>query len=102
MGNHAIGVAFVAVAVAMAERRREGETALEILDQAADKSGVRGMDAEFDDDIMIGEPFANLIVEAFGEGETFAHGGDDDENERVETAFYEGPYLKFNKRYELC
>lgn len=85
----------VAVAEVAGERRREGETALEILDEAADRSEVRGMDAEFDDAGHEDGLFRSLLIEAFGEGDDFA---DDEEGER----FYDTCWTKFRKRYELC
>lgn len=94
MGNHSVGRAMVACATIAAERRKEGETALDILDLAAEQSEIRGMDAEFDDAFMPGEPMYNLVVEAFGGG-AFQ---DDEDGE----AFYEGPYSEFRQRYELC
>ena len=97
MGNHAVGRAFVAVATKISERRKEGETAIQILDEAADASDVRGMDAEFDDAIMPGEPMWDLIVEAFGDGQPFTINEDDDWD-----TFYDGPYTKFRERYGLC
>lgn len=103
MGNHAIGRAFVACAVMADKRRREGETALEILDEAADATEVRGMDAEFDDATMLGEPFCDLIIEAFGDpGDFKASYEDDDESEAAYERFYDGPYQAFRKRYQLC
>lgn len=102
MGNYAVGSAFVACAEIAAERRRPGETALEILDMAADKSGVRGMDAEFDDATMFGEPFCDLIIEAFGNHADFNPPYDDDEFEDAYERFYDGPYSAFRKRYDLC
>lgn len=102
MGNHTVGRAFVAVATSISARRKDGETALDILDQAADASEVRGMDAEFDDAIMPGEPMWDLIVEAFGEGKPFTIDEDLDDDEEGWDAFYDGPYAKFNARYGLC
>jgi hypothetical protein len=95
MGNHAVGRAMVAVAEVMADRRKPGETALDILDIAADKTEIRGADAEFDDAPDVDGPFRSLLIEAFGDGDTFE---DDDEGER----FYDKVYEPFNKRYELC
>lgn len=95
MGNHAVGKAMVAVAETAAERRKDGETALDILDMAADKSDIQGADAEFDDAIAPGTVMYGLIVEAFGEGASFD--GEDDEDR-----FYDGPYAAFQQRYGLC
>ncbi len=98
MGNHAVGRAFVAIATVANERRKEGESALDILDLAADQSEIRGADAEFDDAIEPGEPVFDLIIEAFGEGKVFTFGDDDEGWD----AFYDGPYAAFNQRYSLC
>jgi len=86
----------VACATIAADRRKEGETALDILDLAAEQSEVRGMDAEFDDAFMPGEPMYNLVIEAFGDG------GEYPDTEEGEEAFYDGPYSQFRKRYALC
>ncbi len=103
MGNHAVGRAFVACATIAAKRRREGETALEILDEAADASDVRGMDAEFDDATCFGEPFCDLIIEAFGDPDDFRSSyEDEDESEEAYIRFQNGPYEAFRNRYELC
>lgn len=85
----------VACAEIAAERRREGETALEILDMAADKSGVRGMDAEFDDAAYDDTPFRALLLEAFGEGY-------DAENDEWGDDFYDQVWKPFCERYNLC
>lgn len=100
MGNHAVGRAMVAVAEVAAERRKPGESAIDILDEAAERSEIRGMDAEFDDAIMPGEPMFDLIIEAFANGETFNL--EDDDNEDEWDRFYEGPYNAFRERYNLC
>lgn len=103
MGNHAVGRAFVAYAAAIAKRRREGETAIEILDEAAEASGVRGMDAEFDDATCFGEPFCDLIIEAFGNPDEFkAVYDDEEESEEAYIRFQNGPYDAFRNRYGLC
>ncbi|WP_439538720.1 hypothetical protein [Sphingomonas sp.] len=95
MGNHAVGAAMVACAEIAAERRRDGETALDILDMAADKSGVRGMDAEFDDAAYDDTPFRALLLEAFGadyDAEADEYGDD----------FYDAVWKPFSARYDLC
>lgn len=101
MGNHAVGRAMVACAEIAAERRKDGESALDILDMAADKSDVRGMDAEFDDAFLPGTPMFALVVEAFGEGQAFDE-PDEDDCDDFWDRFYDGPYAKFSERYELC
>lgn len=94
MGNHAVGRAMVAVAETLADRRREGETALDILDIAADGSGVRGRDAEFDDAGWEDGPFRSLLLEAFG--------ADYDPSTDVDgEGFYEGVWRPFRERYDL-
>jgi len=103
MGNHAVGGAFVACAMIAAGRRRDGETAMQILDEVADASGVRGMDAEFDDATCFGTPFCDLIIEAFGDPRDFkARYEDDQESEEAYQRFQDGPYDAFRERYRLC
>jgi hypothetical protein len=95
MGNHSIGRAMVAAVEMAAQRRRPDETALDILDEAAERTEIRGADAEFDDSCDDDGPFRALLIEAFGDGRSF---DDDDEGE----AFYEHVYEPFRQRYELC
>lgn len=95
MGNHAIGRAMVAVAEVAYERRREGETALDILDEAAKRSEVNGMDAEFDDAPYEDGPFRSLLIEAFAPGKDFSDDEDGDD-------FYEEVWDKLRIRYNLC
>lgn len=95
MGNHAVGRAMVAIAESIAERRKEGETALDILDIAADRSEVRGMDAEFDDAPYDDGPFRSLLLEAFGEDYDPTTDSDGE-------GFYEGVWRPFSERYDLC
>lgn len=95
MGNHSVGSAMVACAEIAADRRKDGETALDILDMAADKSGVRGMDAEFDDAAYHDTPFRALLLEAFGEGYDPA---DDEDGDH----FYDRVWQPFSERYDLC
>lgn len=95
MGNHSIGMAFVAVAEAAAKRRGPDEAALDILDEAAERTDIRGMDAEFDDAPYEDGPFRSLLIEAFGNGDDFAV---DEDGER----FYENCKAPFSKRYDLC
>jgi len=111
MGNHSIGAAMAAVAATMADRRRDGETALEILDAAADASGVRGMDAEFDDAREPGQPLGDLIFEAFAPNgladrerynELNEASFDDDAAMEAFDALYDATYGAFSKRYKLC
>lgn len=95
MGNHAVGRAMVAVAETLAERRKDGETALDILDIAAARSEVRGMDAEFDDAAYDETPFRDLLIEAFGADYDPATDVDGE-------GFYEGVWRPFRERYDLC
>ena len=95
MGNHAVGRAFVAVAEAMYERRLPDETALAILDAAAEKTEIHGADAEFDDAFYDDGPFRRLVMEAFADGQTYE---DDEDGE----GFYEGVERPFSERYRLC
>lgn len=95
MGNHSIGRAYVA-AVSMAyKRRRPDESALSILDEAAEFTDIRGMDAEFDDEPYVDGPFRSLLLEAFGEGY-------DPETDVDGEGFYETVERAFSERYELC
>lgn len=95
MGNHSIGRAMVAAVEMAAERRREGETALAIFDEAAERVEIRGADAEFDDAPWEDGPFRTLLIEAFCPDFT----PDDDEDD---DGFYDRVYTPFNERYELC
>ena len=95
MGNHSIGRAMVAAVEMAADRRREGETALAIFDEAADRVEIRGADAEFDDAPWEDGPFRTLLIEAFCPDFT----PDDDEDD---DGFYDRVYTPFNERYELC
>jgi len=94
MGNHTVGAAMVACAEIAADRRKDGETALDILDMAADRSGVRGMDAEFDDAPYDETPFRALLLEAFGKDYDAATDSDGE-------GFYEGVWRPFSERYDL-
>ncbi len=107
MGNHAVGAAFIGIAETMIERRLEGETALMILDAAADKSGIRGADAEFDDSLDTSEPVGRLIFEAFAPNGVEDIPRYDELNETDEDydAFddlFEATFGEFRKRYKLC
>jgi hypothetical protein len=93
MGNHQAGHAIVTVALAIAKRRKPDETALDILDEAC--SEYRGCDAEFDDSCHLGEPFADLLKEAFAPDVGFS---DDDDGQED---FYDKVVTPFCKRYEL-
>lgn len=95
MGNHSIGRTFVAAVEIAAERRREGETALEILDDAAERTEIRGADAEFDDAPYEEGLFRQLLIEAFAPDYT----ADDDEYGDV---FFDTVYEPFSQRYGLC
>lgn len=97
MGNHAIGRAMVSIATALVERRREGETALDILDMAADRSEIRGTGAEFDGACYEDDMFRDLLIEAFANGEEF----DTDDDDEMD-AFYDRVIEPFSKRYGLC
>lgn len=99
MGNHAAGDAFANMAKALASRRRNGETALEILDEAFEKSGIgHGCDAEFEDATSPGDPFYDLINEAFAPvGKVYDFNDDDSYDEWADDV-----YSKFRERYKLC
>lgn len=95
MGNHAIGRALVAAVEIAGSRRREGETALEIFDEAAERTDIRGADAEFDDSPYQDGLFRSLMIEAF------APDYDDTEDEDGDL-FHETVYETFSERYGLC
>lgn len=95
MGNHAIGRAFVAAVEMGYARRRLDESALDILDEAARLTGIRGADAEFDDAADEDGPFRSALLEAFGADYDPA---DDKDGE----GFYEGIERPFRERYNLC
>lgn len=99
MGNHAAGESFANMAKALASRRRDGETALEILDEAFKRADIDyGCDAEFDDATSPGDPFYDLINEAFApEGKVY----DFDDDEQSDD-WYDNVYTKFRERYKLC
>jgi hypothetical protein len=85
----------VAIAITANERRKPNETALEILDMAAKRSEIRGADAEFDDAAQPGEPFGDLVTEAFFPAYS-ASADEDGEN------WYDLVYTPFRQRYNLC
>ena len=120
MGNNRLGATFAKIAETMVARRREGETALEILDAAAGAAEIRGMDMDFDDQDRPSEPLGLLLFEAFApngvqDAERYAsleESIDDDEleygspeHEAAQTEFdamHEAVHGAFRKRYELC
>lgn len=93
MGNHDVGRAMDRTARLLIGRRKEGESALELLDAICEP--YRGSDAEFDDALFYGEPLAELALEAFAPGQSF---DDDIDGE----GFYEGVIRPFRKRYDFC
>lgn len=95
MGNHTVGAAMVALVEAIAARRRPDETGLSILDEAAERTEIRGADAEFDDAPYEDGIFRSILIEAFNP--TYDETDDEDGDE-----FYETVYEPFSKRYELC
>jgi len=95
MGNHSIGRAFVATAEIAGARRLPGETALDVLDLAAERTEIAGADAEFDDAPYEEGVFRSLLIEAFKPDYS------DDEDEDGDL-FYEEVYRPFSERYELC
>lgn len=95
MGNHSIGRALVAAVEMAAARRGENETALSILDEAVERTDIRGMDAEFDEAPYEEGAFRSLLIEAFG-------GGYDPSQDEDGDDFYESVYRPFSERYELC
>lgn len=98
MGNHAAGSMIVNVATAMFERRRSGETAIQILDAAVEKAKASpgySSDTEYDDAPWKDGPFRSLLIEAFGNGDDFA---DDDDGER----FFDNCYWPFKQRTGQC
>jgi hypothetical protein len=120
MGNNRLGATFAKMAETIVARRREGETALEILDAAAEAADIRGMDMDFDGQDSTSEPLGRLLFEAFSpngvadierydevsesidDGE-FEYGSEEHDAARTEfDAIYEAVYGEFRKRYELC
>jgi hypothetical protein len=95
MGNHAIGAAIVATAEALAARRKPGESALDLLDEVAQRLDVKGADAEFDDAFYKDGPFRSLVLEAFNPAYDRASDIDGEE-------FYETVQGPFSQRYGLC
>lgn len=98
MGNHSIGRAFVAAAEIAASRRRENETALDILDEAAIRTEIRGADAEFDDAPYEDGLFRSLLIEAFCPDYEPVEDEDGDDS----SDFYDRVYEPFSERYSLC
>jgi hypothetical protein len=95
MGNHSIGRAMVATVEAAAKRRLPDESALDILDEAAELVEIHGADAEFDDAPWEDGAFRSLLIEAFYPD--FTPGEDDDDD-----GFYDLVYVPFSQRYQLC
>ena len=120
MGNNRLGATFARIAETMVDRRREGETALEILDAAAEAAEIRGMDMDFDDQNRPDQPLGLLMFEAFApngvkDAERYASleesidDGDLEpgsaELEAAQTEFdslYQAVHGSFRKRYRLC
>lgn len=63
MGNHSAATAMIQTALAVNTRRTEGDTALAILDLAC--KPYTNCDAEFDGREYPGEPFGDILIEAF-------------------------------------
>lgn len=95
MGNHAIGRMFVATAEIAGSRRLPDETALDILDLAAERTEISGADAEFDDAPYEEGMFRSLLIEAFNPDYSDEHDDDGD-------LFYETVERPFSERYGLC
>jgi len=120
MGNNRLGATFAKIAETMVARRREGETALEILDAAAEAAEIRGMDMDFDGQDMSDEPLGRLLFEAFSpngvadierydavsqsidDGELEYGSPEHDAAQAEFDAMDEAVYGEFRKRYELC
>ena len=107
------------VTEAMIGRRREGESALALLDAAADAAGIRRMDADFDGQHDAEEPMGRLLFEAFAPKGTddiprylelmyAIDDGDIEEGPELDAAqkefhaLHEAVYGGFRKRYALC
>lgn len=98
MGNHDAGHKIVIAATLMSERRRDGESAIEILDRAVEIADAMGADAEFDDDANLDTPLGTLITEAFApSGRIY-----DPESEDDQDAWYDDCYQAFSDRFGLC
>lgn len=110
MGNHSIGRAFAAIVETALERRRPDESALDILDMAAEKTDIRGADAEFDDARNTDQPLGKLIFEAFAPNgiadiPLYDRLNAGDELNADDVSFdelYDATYGAFRKRYDLC
>ena len=120
MGNNRLGATFAKIAETMVARRREGETAMEILDAAAEAAEIRGMDMDFDGQDGSDEPLGLLLFEAFAPNgvadakryEKLSQSIDDGELEYGSTehdaaqdefdAMHEAVHGAFRQRYELC
>jgi hypothetical protein len=118
MGNHEAGRAIGRMVLALVARRREGEDALAILDEACNP--WRGADAEFesedpnnpgqihpdyDDYRYLPSPMARLMVEAFapnGLTDLARYQSADPEDEEASDTYYEEVVMPFRERYEFC
>ena len=103
MGNHdvgrAMGAGAKAVMQALGPDKPSPSKALGLLDTLAEP--FRGADAEWDDELFGPTPLALLIAAAFD--------ATDDElasllglNKDDNNLWFNGPYLRFCKRYEFC
>lgn len=117
MGNFAVGRQMGSLVKVMVERRLEGETAIQILDAAAEMCELNGTDAEFEDDKRTDQPLGRIIFEAFApngaddiavfeELETSIDDGEveDEALDEAQAKFdelYEATYGAFSKRYDL-
>lgn len=103
MGNHTAGRYVVMAATLIAERRADGETALDILDKAVAKAKENydySPDIEFDDDARPGEPFGDLLTEAFNPDYNPEHDIDADGDEGE--VWFDTVYMPFKQRYGMC
>lgn len=116
MGNHQAGHAMGLMAQMLYERRRPGESALQLLDVICEP--YRGCDAEFEstnpqNPSQVGDPadyryppwgLGQLMIEAFapnGAADVERYRGLDLEDDVYDT-FYEQVIRPFAERYEFC
>lgn len=107
MGNHTAGALIVGIAVAMNERRRENETARDVLSAAMDRamsSSGFSTDVEFDDDATPDSPFGKLLIEVYKPESRDAgeYEDDDDGDGEGYDLYYDEVYGPFREEYGLC
>ena len=95
MGNNDAGRAMAMTVEALWERRAEtGLTALDVLDVAC--TPWKKTDVDFDDALLPGETFSEVLVEAFAPERPFTP-----EDDEYEDWWWDEVYKPFKDRYEL-